>query len=461
MTPRTKAIEFAERQEDKTVNELIDFLTIPSVSTDPEHKKDMQKAAEWLEGKLKSLNMDAVHIIPSPLHPFVFASKKSKNVNAPTVLFYGHYDVQPPDPMDLWQSEPFKPEVRGDHLYARGSSDMKGQVVACLKAVQSVLEVGDLPINVKFIFEGEEEIGSPSLIPFLRENKDLLKADITLNPDSGMLSPDEPTLTYALRGLSYFELRVYGPSHDLHSGIYGGAVHNPAIVLSKLIAGMHDKNAHITLPGFYDKVRKLSAKERRQLAKLPIVDSRLIDQTGSPAMYGEKGFSSVERLGARPSLDVNGLYSGFIGKGSKTIIPSYAMAKISMRLVPDQKASEIREMLVKYIESNIPATVRWELDQFGIGNPSISDVNHPAAKAMAKAQKQVWGVNPLYKREGGSVPIVGHMQEELGMDSVLTGFGLPGDNIHSPNERVHLPTLQKGVLALINFIYNYAEKPGK
>lgn len=460
MRTRDKALSIASINTDATLKEFFDFLKIPSVSADPNHKEDMQKAAEWLADKLNSMGLDDVQIIPTPLYPLVFARKDSKHANAPTVLFYGHYDVQPPDPLDLWKSRPFEPEVRGDHLYARGSSDMKSQDIACIRAVEAIMEAGDLPLNVKFIYEGEEEIGSPSIVPFLRNNKELLKADITLNPDSGMISPESPTITYALRGLAYFELRVYGPDHDLHSGIYGGAVHNPAIVLSELIAGMHDKNGSITLPGFYDRVRKLSPRERRQLAKLPITDAKIVEQTGVSQVYGERKFTTNERMGSRPSLDVNGFYSGFTGTGPKTIIPAYAMAKISMRLVPDQKAFEIREMLVKYIEANLPPTVRYELDQFGTGDPSISDINHPATKALAKAQKQVWGVNPLYKREGGSVPIVGFMQQELGLDSVLTGFGLPDDNIHSPNERVHLPTLYKGIQALIHFIYNYAEKPG-
>jgi acetylornithine deacetylase/succinyl-diaminopimelate desuccinylase-like protein len=370
------------------------------------------------------------------------------------VLVYGHYDVQPADPLELWNTGPFTPEQRGDNLYARGASDMKGQVVATLSAVQSVLSAGPLPVNVKFIVEGEEEIGSPSLHKFLTEHRQLLACSFALNPDSGMIGADFPTLVYALRGLAYFELRITGPSHDLHSGMYGGVVHNPAIVLANLISGMHNSAGQITLPGFYDRVRPLSTEERTALAALPMDDNYYRQITGAPQLWGEAGFSPVERVGARPTLDVNGMLSGFTGAGSKTVIPAWAMAKISMRLVPDQDPAEVHQQLLSYLQQHAPASVRWELTAMAGGPASISDIHQPGAQALVQALTTVWGKAPLFKREGGSIPVVGEMQTILGIDSVLTGFGLPDDNLHAPNEKLHLPTWYKGINALIHFFYN-------
>jgi acetylornithine deacetylase/succinyl-diaminopimelate desuccinylase-like protein len=313
---------------------------------------------------------------------------------------------------------------------------------------------GPLPVNIKFIIEGEEEIGSPSLTGFLEQHKDLLASDFALNPDAGMIGRDIPTIIYALRGLAYFELRVYGPSYDLHSGIYGGVVHNPAQALCELIAGMHDENGRITLPGFYDSVRPLSQQERGELSRLPMDEDYYRQQTGVSQTYGEAGYSTTERVGGRPTLEINGLLSGFTGKGSKTVIPSHAMAKISMRLVPDQDPAEVQQQLIRYLEQNAPPTIRWEISTMAGGVASMSDPNLPATQALADALEQVWGVRPLYKREGGSVPVVADMQKILGIESVLTGFGLPDDNLHAPNEKLHLPTWYGGIDALINFIYN-------
>jgi acetylornithine deacetylase/succinyl-diaminopimelate desuccinylase-like protein len=452
------ALEFAHQEQNKTLDTLFEFLRFPSVSTDPNRKEDMVNTAEWLAHLLDQIGMTRSQLFPTNGHPIVYSEYKCENLDAPTVLIYGHYDVQPADPLELWQSDPFNPEIRGENLFGRGSSDMKGQVIATIKAVEAILKMGHAPVNIKFILEGEEEIGSPNLDPFLKGHKDLLACDIALNPDTGMIGADTPTITYALRGLAYFELRVYGPGHDLHSGLFGGIIHNPAQALAEIIAGLHSKDGSITLPNFYKRVRQLSKEERDELARLPMSDDYYLEQTGSPAIYGETGYTSVERIGARPTLDVNGLYAGFTGKGSKTVIPSWAMAKISMRLVPDQDPDEVYHQLIQYLNENAPQTIRWEVEKMAGSPASISDIHHPATLALAKAFEQVWGSRPLYKRDGGSVPVVGSMQSYLGVESVLTGFGLPDDNIHAPNEKLHLPTFYKGIDTLINFLYNYGEK---
>ena len=334
---------------------------------------------------------------------------------------------------------------------------MKGQVIAVLSAIEAIQKVSKLPVNVKFILEGEEEIGSPNLTEFLQEHKDLLASDFALNPDAGMIAADIPTIVYALRGLAYFELRVFGPAHDLHSGLFGGVVHNPAQALCELIAGMHDSNGRITLPGFYDRVHELPDEERSELSRLPMDEQYYRQQMGVSQTWGETGFTPIERVGARPTLEVNGLLAGFTGKGSKTVIPSHAMAKISMRLVPDQDPAEVHQQLIQYMEQNAPPTIQWEIVPMAGGPASMSDPHHPATEALASALETVWGKRPVYKREGGSVPVVGDMQKILSVESVLTGFGLPDDNLHAPNEKLHLPTWYQGIDALIHFFYNLME----
>ncbi len=452
---RVAALEYASAHREQFFESLKEIIRIPSVSTDPVHKEDIHRAAGWMAEQLTAIGMQRVEIFQTPGHPIVFAECICTKRDAPTVLIYGHYDVQPPDPLDKWLSPPFEPTQRGENLHARGASDMKGQILASFKAVESVLKAGGPPVNIKFILEGEEEIGSPNLPPFLAAHTDLLACDIALNPDSGMIKVDFPTITYALRGLSYFEVRVFGPKQDLHSGLFGGVVHNPAQVLCELIAGMHDRNGRVTLPGFYDHIRPLSDEERAALARLPLDEQFYLDQTGVPALNGEKDFTPVERVGARPTLDVNGFYSGFIGEGQKTIIPSWAMAKISTRLVPDQDPAEILGQLTTYLEQHAPDTVTWKVIPMASSPASISDIHHPATQALAAALEQVWDTKPAFKRDGGSIPIVAYMQRYLRSDSVLTGFGLADDNIHSPNEKLHLPTWVKGIDALIHFFYNY------
>ena len=457
MSDKAVVLEYSRNKFDSYQAILQDFVKIPSISTDPKHKEDMVKAAQFLVKQMNNFGITDVQVLPTKGHPVVYAEKKSSNENAPTVLIYGHYDVQPVDPVDLWQTNPFEATKIDDRLHGRGTSDMKGQIVASLAAYDSINQSGNLPVNFKFIIEGEEEIGSPNLPQFLKDHKDLLDCDVILNPDAGMISPTSPTIVYGLRGLAYFELNIHGPYQDLHSGMFGGVVHNPAIVLSELISGMHDENWRITLPGFYDDVLELSDEEREKLSRLPISDEDIKRQTGVPNLFGEKGYSPIERLGSRPTLEVNGILSGFTGEGSKTIIPSSAMAKISMRTVPNQDPEKIYEQLRTYIENNIPDSVRWDLKKFAGGWASISDINHPGVIALSNALEEVWGVTPFFKREGGSIPVVAAMQRILGKDSVLTGFGLPEDKIHSPNESLHIPTWKKGILSLINFFYKYAE----
>jgi acetylornithine deacetylase/succinyl-diaminopimelate desuccinylase-like protein len=454
--PRTTAIEYAHANSARFLAELIDFGSIPSISTDPSAKADMQRAAEWVAEQLTRLGAKNVQIFPTSGHPVVYGEMLNAGVSAPTILVYGHYDVQPVDPIDLWQSGPFTPDIRGENIYARGITDMKGQVMASLKAVESVLKAGPLPVNLKFMIEGEEEIGSPSLVPFMESHKDLLACDFALNPDTGILDPDIPTITYALRGLAYFELRVFGPDHDLHSGVFGGAVLNPAQALCELIAGMHDAQGRITLPGFYDKVRALEAEERAELARLPMGEDFFLRTTGAPALYGEAGYTPVEHVGARPTLEVNGLISGFTGEGAKTVLPAWAMAKISTRLVPDQTPEEVHRQMLQYLHDNAPSTIRWTLTEMHGGVPSISDRNSIGNQALTRAMESVWGRRPIYKREGGSVPVVTQFQNILGVESVNTGFALPDDNMHSPNEKMHLPTWYRGIDTFIHFFYNLA-----
>ena len=449
-----KALDYYQAHAEDLFSQFKEFLRIPSISTNPAHTEDVLDAADFLVNKIKRIGFENIRAFPTGRHPIVFG-EKMVDPQKPTILLYGHYDVQPPDPVDLWDHSPFDPIVVGDYLFARGASDMKGQVWANISALESIVNTSDLTVNIKFMIEGEEEIGSPSLAHFMEENKALLACDIVLNLDADMLSPDKPTITYALRGLAYFELRVFGPKADLHSGIFGGVVDNPANVLAKLIAGMHDDHWKVTLPGFYDQVRPMSAEERTELSKLGMEEAFFKAHTGVEALGGDPEFTPIERVGGRPTLDVNGLYAGFTENGAKTIIPAYAMAKISTRLVPDQDPEAIHHGLRTYLEENAPDSVRWELD-FLSGAPAyIAEQEAPGVDHFVDALQQTWGSRPLMKREGGSIPVTTAIKQYLGVDSIVTGFGLPDDQIHSPNERLHLPSHRKGVQALIRFFTGF------
>ena len=452
---REKAIEYARSHSKDNLSALKDFVAIPSVSTDPAHNPDIQKAAEWVADTLRNLGMNNIKIYPTVKHPVVYGEWLEVK-GAPTVLIYGHYDVQPVDPIELWESGPYSGEVQGDYIFGRGASDMKGQDVAVMSAVEAIVKTGKFPVNIKWMIEGEEEIGSPSLEKFISTHKELLSCDFALNPDSGMVGAEFPSITYGLRGLAAFELKVFGPASDLHSGLYGGVVHNPAVALAELIAGMHDVNGRITLPGYYDDVRELTAAERKEMSRLPTDDAHYLDMTGAPALWGEAGFTAAERVGARPTLEVNGMVSGYTGPGFKTVLPSQASAKISMRLVPDQDPNKVADQLRAYLENNAPKTIRWELDAKQGSPASISDIHNPGVVALGEAIEQVWGKKAILKREGGSVPVVSQMQRLLNVESVCTGFGLPDDNLHAPNERQHLPTWFKGIEAMVHFFFNLA-----
>lgn len=455
------ALAYIQDHRKSIIEEVESFVAIPSVSTDPKARPEIIRAANWLADRLKSLGFDNVALRQTAGLPIVVGEHLKAGDDKPTVLIYGHYDVQPVEPLELWESMPFEPEVRGENLYGRGTSDMKGQIVAVFSAIEALEKTGGFPINAKVIFEGEEEVGSVNLDKFIVENKNRLASDFALNPDSGMIADQYPTITYGLRGLSYFEIRLTGPDHDLHSGLFGGVVHNPAQVLCELIAGMHDDNGRVTLPGFYDNVREVDEEERAELARLPMSDTFYQNQTGVKALYGEKGYTSVERATARPTLEVNGFLSGFTGEGSKTVLPAKAMAKISTRLVPDQDPFEVRQQLFKYLEEHVPPSIRWELVLHSTGFPSITDRNHPAVGAMSKALEETWGRRPFFKREGGSIPVVASMQKYLGIELVLTGFSLPDDNLHAPNEKLHLPTFERGLQALVRFFVHLGNSDGE
>ncbi|MCJ7734227.1 MAG: dipeptidase, partial [Anaerolineales bacterium] len=410
--------------------------------------------AEWLKKELTSLGLTRVEIFPTPRHPIVYAENLSAGKDAPTVLIYGHYDVQPEDPIDEWKSDPFTPTEIGENLFARGSTDMKGQIIACFSAIEAIHQTGELPINVKFLIEGEEEIGGSNLEAFIKENTELLACDFFLNPDTGMIAPDLPTITYALRGIAYFELRIQGPKQDLHSGTFGGVIHNPAQVMADLLSGLHDNKGRVTLKGFYDKVLPIDEDERDEISKLPVNEDFYLEQCGVKSLWGEEGYTAVERTGARPTLEINGLYSGFIGEGQKTVLPAYAMAKVSTRLVAKQDPTDVYEQFKTYLKENAPDTVTWDLKKLAGSFPSQSDRKSKWIEAYLQAAESVWGKRPVFKREGGSVPVVVDIQQTLGVDAVNIGFGLPSDNMHGPNEKIHLPTFYKGTEALVHFFFN-------
>lgn len=445
-----QALEFARANRERYLTGLKELLAIPSVSALSQHKPDIQRAAEWLARALTNLGLHNVAVLPTAGHPVVYGEWLNAP-GKPTVLVYGHYDVQPADPLNEWTTPPFEPNVRGENLFARGASDNKGQIFAALKALEALARNEGLPLNVKVLIEGEEEIGSPNIAPFIAQHKDKLRCDAILNTDMGILRPDLPALTYGLRGLAYFELWVYGPAQDLHSGVFGGAVANPATVLCELIAGMHDADGRITLPGFYDTVRQLSDEERAELARLPLTDDDWRAMTGVPQLAGEKGFTTVERLGARPTLDVNGILAGFTGEGAKTVLPAKAMAKISMRLVPYQDPNAVEQQLRAYLQQHAPPTVRWELKKLAGAPAVLVNRDTPAMRAAVRALQETFGVKPVFKLEGGSVPIVSVFQTMLGVDPVQMGFSLPDDNFHSPNEKLHLPTFYRGIETYIRF----------
>jgi len=452
-----KSINYLNSNKDKFLNELFDLIRIPSISSIADHKPDMVRMAEALKEGLLAVGADKAVVMPSDGNPVVYAEKLI-DPNKPTVLVYGHYDVMPVDPIDLWDSPPFEPEIRDEKIYARGADDDKGQSFMHIKAFEALVASNELPVNVKFMIEGEEEIGSPSLGKWCAENKEMLKADTILVSDTGMIAQDIPSITTGLRGLSYVEVKVTGPDHDLHSGIFGGAVANPANELAKLIAKLTDENGHITIPGFYDDVIIVSDEERAEMAKAPFDLDEYKKALDIKEVYGEKGYSTNERTGIRPSLDVNGIWSGYIGEGAKTVLPSVAHAKISMRLVPNQDNEKISQMIKEHLESIAPDYIKVEVTSLHGGQGYVSPITMPAYKAAEKAYTHTFGKKPVPTRSGGSIPIISTFEDVLGIKSILMGFGLEADAIHSPNENYPLFNFYKGIETIIQFYKYYAEE---
>lgn len=442
---------FIDANSDRFLKELSDLLAIPSVSTDPERVPDMKRCADWLAGHMRDIGLQNVQIMPTQGHPVVYAEWLGAP-GKPTVLIYGHYDVQPPEPLELWTSPPFQATVRGDDLFARGASDDKGQTFIHLKAVEAFFKTqGALPVNVKFLIEGEEEIGSEHLEGFVRDHAAMLKADLVLISDTSMFAKGVPSICYGLRGLAYMQIDLVGPNRDLHSGSYGGSVLNPIQALSEIIARLHDKNGRVTIPGFYDDVRKLSAKERSAYKKLPWSDARYARDLGVRRLYGEKGFTTLERLWARPTLECNGIWGGFTGEGAKTVLPSRASAKISMRLVPDQSSSKAARLFERYVKASAPKGVQVTVRSLHGGEPVITPIESAGVRAAVVALERGFGKKPFYQREGGSIPIVVQFKKLLKIDTVLLGFGLPDENAHAPDEFLHLPNFYGGIRTVAHF----------
>ncbi|HEY3404526.1 MAG TPA: dipeptidase [Ohtaekwangia sp.] len=447
--------DFITSNKDRFITELFDWLRIPSVSADSKHKGDVRKAAEFLRGKLADAGVDKVEICETKGHPIVYA-EKIINPTLPTVLVYGHYDVQPADPLNLWDSPPFEPVIKDDKIYARGACDDKGQVYMHVKAFETMMKLNLLPCNIKFMVEGEEEVGSDNLGTFVKENKTKLKADVILISDTALISLEHPSITVGLRGLSYMEVEVTGPNRDLHSGVYGGAVANPINILSTMIASLHDENGRITIPGFYDKVAELSAKEREALNKAPFDLNEYKRELDIAEIKGEKGYTTLERTGVRPTLDVNGIWGGYTGEGAKTVLPSRASAKISMRLVPNQVSAEITELFTKHIKAIAPPYVKVKVTAHHGGEPAVTPTDSAAYKAASKAFEEVFGKTPIPSRDGGSIPIVALFKKELGLDTVLMGFGFDSDAIHSPNEHYGVKNFALGIETIVSFYRHYA-----
>lgn len=441
----------------RQLQELMNWLCIPSISTISAHKPDMIAAAQWLVENMRQSGFEHVELIETTGHPLVYGDWLHAGADKPTVLIYGHYDVQPVDPLALWTTPPFEPTVRpgphGDDLYARGAADDKGQTFLHIKAVEALLQcTGALPVNVKLLVEGEEEAGSRAIAEYVPAHTDKLAADLCLISDTGILAPDQPVITYGLRGGWSCEITVTGPAQDLHSGMYGGATHNPNQALCELLAALHDQEGRVTVPGFYDRVQELSAAERTLLAQVPYDEAKLLADNGAPAAYGEPEYTVVERIGARPTLEINGMWGGFITEGFKTVIPSQAHAKISCRLVPNQDPLEIGQLVTAHLQRLAPPTIKVEV-RGRPGSPAyVAPIDSREIQLAAAAYEEIFGVAPVYKREGGGIPIVTKFQAALGAPIVLMGFGLPDDNLHAPNEKFHLPNFYKGIRTSIAFL---------
>lgn len=446
--------KYIAENESRFLEELFSLIRIPSISAQPERKADMLACAERWKQLLLEAGADEARIMPSAGNPLVYAEKHVAD-DVPTVLIYAHYDVMPADPLDLWQSNPFEPEIRDGRIWARGADDDKGQAMIQAKAFEYMVRMGELKHNVKFIFEGEEEIGSPSLNAFLKEHKDLLQADVILVSDTSMLAADLPSLTTGLRGLAYWEIEVTGPNRDLHSGHFGGAVANPINVLCDLIARMTDADGRITIPHFYDDVEEVPAAEREMIAHIPFDEQRYMDAIGVKALKGEKGYSTLERNSCRPSFDVCGIWGGYTGQGAKTVLPSKAYAKVSTRLVPHQDHERISQLFVDYVNQLAPDYVQVKVTPMHGGQGYVCPIDLPAYQAAALGFEKAFGKKPLAVRRGGSIPIISDFEQILGVKTVLMGFGLESNAIHSPNENFPLDVFRKGIEAVVEFHRQY------
>ncbi len=466
-----KAQDYIQQNKQRFLDELFELLRIPSISADPKYKPDVQRCAEFVAQSLRDAGCDKVEVCPTSYkkdsksvegNPIVYA-EKIIDKKLPTVLVYGHYDVQPPDPLDLWQSPPFEPAVRKTKvhpqgaIFARGSCDDKGQTYMHVKAFEAMVKTGSLPCNVKFCVEGEEEVGSPSFRPFVEKNKKKLACDVVLCSDTSIIANDIPSITTGVRGLAYLEVQVDGPNRDLHSGVYGGGVANPVNVLAGMISKLINANGHIAIPGFYDDVQKVSKQERDAMNKEPFNLETYQKDLGIEEVQGEKGYTTIERVSIRPSLDVNGIWGGYTGEGTKTVLPAQAFAKISMRLVPHQTPEKVYEQFEEYFKSLAPASVKVKVTRMHGGTPGVTPTNTPEYQAAHQAMTKTFGKEPIPKREGGYIPIVSLFKDVLGKDSILIGFGLNSDNIHSPNEHYGLFNFYKGIETIPYFYQYYTE----
>ena len=449
-------LHYIHRNRDRYIAELKEFLTIPSISNNAENRADMERCAEFLRDQLETIGMQRAAVFPTQGHPIVYGEWLGAP-GRPTVLFYGHYDVQPVDPLDLWISGPFEPTVRDGEIYARGAIDDKGQVWMNLKAAEAHLQdQGTLPVNLKLLLEGEEEVGSANLDTFIQSHQELLKADVALISDTPMFDRGIPSICYGLRGLAYFQLDLKGSSQDLHSGSFGGTVINPNFALAQIISSLKDSEGRILIPGFYDDVAPMSDREKEELSRLPFDQERFRAEVGAPEFFGEKGYGTLERIWSRPTLEVNGLCGGFTGEGAKTVIPATAMAKISMRLAPDQDPDRIAHLFERHLKTITPDSVELTLTRMHGGKPWLTPIDHPAIRAASRAFEKGFGASPVFVREGGTIPVVTTLAETLGLSTVLMGVGLPDENAHAPNERMDLGNYQNGIVSVAYFFDQFS-----
>jgi acetylornithine deacetylase/succinyl-diaminopimelate desuccinylase-like protein len=444
--------KYINENSERFVSELKEFLRIPSISNNPENKKDIENCAKWLANHIKEIGFEKADIYNTPGHPIVYAEYMKAGKDKPTVLIYGHYDVQPVDPLELWTKPPFEPTITNGKIYARGTTDDKGQLFIHLKSLETYFKNEKaLPINVKLLFEGEEEVGSINLEKFLEDNRQLLKCDYVIISDTSMYAKGLPSICYGLRGLAYMQIDIIGPNKDLHSGSYGGAVENPINALANIITKLKDERGKVLIDGFYDDVTPLTVKEREEFKRLPYNEKEFKKELEIDEVFGEEGYTTTERLSARPTLDCNGIWGGFQGEGAKTVLPSKAGAKISMRLVPNQDPKKIEKLFINFVHKISPKTVKVEVTGLHGGKPSVTPIDTTAIKAALVALKKGFGVEPVFMKEGGSIPIVNSFKEILDADTVLLGFGLPDENAHSPNEHLDLDNFHKGILSITHY----------